>query len=355
MEKIAPRRAPRPPLARPSALALALAPALALALATPAIAAPPPAPPPSPATPGAPRRAPEDAPTDPVKQARVHYERCMELYSAGSTEPALVECERAYELAPSHKILYNVGIISKALRDYAGALRNLERYLDEGGDDIPGERRAEVERIIAQLSTMVATVDIRPNVDDAELYVDDVLVGKSPLRKPVRVNPGRRKVSAAKTGYAPATKIVSAAMTDSIRINLTLASLAATAAPAPAGASLADNPWATRAWVGWGVTAALAAGAGVTGVLALGASRKLDDLRDTPNASAAALDSKYNSMKTFGIASDALLGGAAVAAGLSTWFTIRASHSLSAEGAPANARVEAVRVGPGGVTLVGSF
>ncbi|MCU0687564.1 MAG: PEGA domain-containing protein, partial [Polyangiaceae bacterium] len=325
MEKIAPRRALRPSLARPFAFALALA--------TPALAAPPPASPsPSagaPASPGAPRRGAEEAPTDPVKQARVHYERCIELYSSGSTEPALVECERAYELAPSHKILYNVGIISKALRDYAGALRNLEHYLAEGGDDVSSERRAEVERIIAQLSTMVATVDIQPNVDNAELYVDDVLVGKSPLRQPVRVNPGRRKVSAAKAGYVPATKIVAAAMADSVRIHLTLSSLTTTAAPA-ATPSPPDNPWATRAWVGWGVTGLLAAGAGVTGALALNASHKLDQLRDTPNASGAELDSKYTTMKTLGLSSDVLLGSAVVAAGLSTWFTIRASQAPSA-------------------------
>src|SRR5689334_22666620 len=95
-----------------------------------ASAQPPPGPTPG-ATPGAtPATPPPVTPktgsdsADPVDRARVHYERGLQLFNEENYEAALFEFERAYELAPSYKILYNMARIQRQQNNYAAALRS---------------------------------------------------------------------------------------------------------------------------------------------------------------------------------------------------------------------------------------
>ena len=121
-----------------------------------------------------------------LAEAKQRYEKGVKLYEEeGSVQAALVEFERAYELAPNYKVLYNIGQGARTLRDYALALRAFEAYLDGGKDKIPKPRTAEVQRDIAQLRTYVATLIIQVDADDAQVSLDNVVIGLSPFTKPV--------------------------------------------------------------------------------------------------------------------------------------------------------------------------
>ena len=79
-----------------------------------------------------------------VEEARKHYARGVELYNQGADGAALAELERAYQLAPNWKVLYELGVVELNLHDFASALRHFEQYLDEGKDAVKGARRKEV-------------------------------------------------------------------------------------------------------------------------------------------------------------------------------------------------------------------
>ncbi|WP_394821027.1 PEGA domain-containing protein [Pendulispora albinea] len=255
--------------------------------------------------------------------ARKHYEHCLELFNSEAYDSALVECEKAYQLAPSYKILYNVGLIDRELNDFTQALKNFERYIAEGGADVPDARRTEVDRYITQLKGLVANLEVKVNVPGADVTIDDVPVGKTPFNR-VRVNPGRRKVTASREGYAPVSKVVNISVGENADVELALTNLnAAKDGSVPLAPEPESNPWATRAWIGWGATAAFAIGAGITGFMALDKSNKLSEARKLPN-NESDLESKSKDVKTFSITSDVLLGAAIVGAGISTWFTVRA-------------------------------
>lgn len=71
------------------------------------------------------------------EEASGHFQRGVELFQEGAFRAALVEFERAYGIAPDYRLLYNIGQVKLQLQDYLGATQSYERYLEEGGSEIP--------------------------------------------------------------------------------------------------------------------------------------------------------------------------------------------------------------------------
>jgi hypothetical protein len=159
--------------------------------------------------------------SDAKQQAAEHFGRAVRMYQEDDFRGALIEFNRAYELAPHWGVLYNIGQTQYQLRDYAAALKAMERYVDEGGADVPADRRAQVDRELAELRGRVAHVALASNVD-AEVAVDDVTLGRVAALQPVLVGAGRHKFSASKPGFVASSKVVDIAGGDTVTIRLAL-------------------------------------------------------------------------------------------------------------------------------------
>ena len=168
-------------------------------------------------------------------EAATRFKKGLDLFKDGDYQAALIEFRRAYDLAPNYQVLYNIGQVSFQLQDYPGALAALQRYLTEGGRNVPGTRRAEVERDIEKLKQRVANLEIVVNVEGADITVDDVSVGKSPLGKPLLVSAGKHRVTVARAGYTSGAKLVEIASSDSQKVDFQLTETQS-AAPAPISA-----------------------------------------------------------------------------------------------------------------------
>ncbi len=331
---------------------------------------------------GAPVALPSTASAQqPTKAAReeagTRFKKGLEYFKDGDYQAALIEFRRAYELAPNWGVLYNIGQVSFQLSDYAGALSSLERYLAEGGNQVPAARRDEVKKDIEKLRGRVANLEVTTNVEGAEVLIDDVSVGKTPLAKPLLVSAGRRKVTATKEGRIPSTKTMEVAGGDSLHVQLDLVEPApGQAMPPPAGEPgpsptpptapppPAPPPPATDAggssvpWIGWAVTGGLTAGAVVCGILALGASSDLTSMRETAGQTREGLDEAQSKTVTLALVTDILAGAAIVAGGISLYFTVSGSSSSAEPAATAKSRPAGelkVGVTPGGVKLLGTF
>jgi len=282
--------------------------------------------------------------SDAVDRARVHYERGIQLFNEDNYDAALFEFDRAYELAPSYKILYNMGRIQRQQNNYAAALRSYARYLREGGANIPTDRRTEVENEITVLKPRVAALRVTVNVDGADVYADDTPVcaatiesscaGKSPLQAPIIVNGGRHKITAVKAGYATATSIVSVVGSDVVDVKLELVSFAQA------------TPHRRVPWGGWIATGVLAAGAGVFGALSLSESSSLEEARGQPNANADDLDSRSTRTTAFGIAADGLAVSAIVVGAISLYYTIKWGKETESNAPAASAPARSFAVKP---------
>ncbi len=213
------------------------------------------------------------------------------------------------------------------VQDYAGALKAFARYLSEGGNAIPALRKKEVDLEVARLTALVARVRILVNREGAEITVDDISVGKSPIYE-LSIGAGRHKFTATLPPLAPSSRTVDIASGDDIEIALDLVEadvgkpLSVSAEPkAVLTPTQAANPRVVRepetrsrrpfvlSLVG---TGALATATAVLGFLSLDAKYSLDRAAQQSGISAAEMDSSRGRVKTLTTVTD-IVGSVAIA------------------------------------------
>lgn len=250
------------------------------------------------------------APTPDAKaEASAHFRRGVELFQEEAFRGALVEFERAYAIAPDYRLLYNIGQTKFETQDYLGAIQSYERYLEGGGDDITKERKAVVEGALAALRERVGTVNVLVNRKGAEVFIDDVSVGFTPLG-PLRVNVGRHRISARSASGATDAEVVSVAGGDSSEVSLMLIEQVAGGPKEKLPMSMVRK----TAIGAWAAGAALLGGALATGLMAKNKQDELDDLRNTPDVTRTALEDKHDEGKTLAVTTDVLIGVGAASA-----------------------------------------
>lgn len=300
-----------------------------------------------------------DEPTaEQKKEASQRFEKGVSFYRDGEYQAALLEFKRAYELFPNYRVLYNLGQTSRELKDHASALVAFERYLAEG-ENIDATRKRDVEKWIAELRTKVARLSLTTNVPGAEITVDDLLVGTTPLTEPILLNAGRRKVSATLSGHVPVQRYIDVAGADTAELNLELVSLVApaptgptrvepSAPPAPKKVESSGPRWA---WVGLASTGALGVATGILGVRALDSQSELDSLL-TRRTTTTELEDARSKTESFALATD-IVGAITIAAAATTVVLFVVETSGGDEGAEAG--TARLRLGPGAVYFDGRF
>lgn len=317
-----------------------------------------------------PEKNPSPSPAQ-IAEAKQRYEKAVKLYEdEGSVQAALAEFERAYELAPNYKVLYNIGQAARMQRDYAAALQAFEAYLRDsnGGAKLPKARVAEVEREITQLKTYVATLTVDVDTDGATVTLDGVVLGLSPLPHAFVLNPGRVKIAATRDGRTGASAVTLVGG-EAPRVTIALPSAAptpvATAAPSAAPTTPSDpvvpppaakprSPTRPLTYLSFGIASALGVGAGLSGFAALRASNDLGDTRYAgPNAPANA-GSLQKQARQLSLTSDILAGGAVVAASVGI-VSLFLPTSVGGNGSKTTARGLQPYVAPTGAGLFGNF
>jgi len=303
------------------------------------------------------------APPDKAAQdeGRERFKRGVELYRDGDFRAALIEFNRAYEIAPSYKIQFNIGQTCIELQDYACALRAFEKYTKDGGKDVPKDREKQVAKDLDRLKKLVATVKVTVNKPGADVALDDVALGRSPLADPILVGAGRHKLTATLAPAPVVTRVVDLAGGDNTEVTLEIVDAQSQVAPvpvetpkpvvAPVAPPPKEEPPPSRApfWIALSATGVTAAGAAVIGALSLGAKSDLDKTAARLGATTAEVDGAQSRLRAMTITTDVLLAATVVGAALSTVFFFTTSPSKK----PA-ASVQ-VGVGFGSASVVGAF
>ena len=111
---------------------------------------------------------------DPARlKASLHFQRGVELFQEGAYRAALVEFERAYDIAPDYRLLYNIGQAKLQLQDYLGASQSYESYLVQGGTEISQARRQAITKALERLRKRVGHLAVTANRTGAEVLIDD--------------------------------------------------------------------------------------------------------------------------------------------------------------------------------------
>src|SRR5580704_8314877 len=229
-----------------------------------------------------------------IDEAKAHFKSGTDLYDENNFRGALVEFQRAYELAPSYKILYNIGQVDMELQDYAGALVAYRRYLREGGSDVPPARVGQVKEELEKLSHRVGRIVVQ-TAPGAEVLVDDIRVGFAPLPEPATVNTGRHQVTVHVTGHEADSRVIDIAGQQDVTVAIDN-DLAAPGGGGGGGGSApsvpAGPPSRAPMITAWTFTGVFGVAATITGIIALSDSSSLSDLRNSYPTTKSALDSE---------------------------------------------------------------
>jgi hypothetical protein len=124
----------------------------------------------------------------------------LSLMDNGHAQEALAKFEAAYQIVPSPKVLFNMGLAHQALGNTIDALKCFQGFLEEL-PDAPEDSRAYAERQVERLRADVSFVDISANLPGAETRIDDQSVGLLPLKRAVVVRPGAHVVTIRADGH----------------------------------------------------------------------------------------------------------------------------------------------------------
>src|SRR5581483_2499875 len=124
---------------------------------------------------------------------------------------------------PSWRVLFNIGVARKRLFRYNDAVRALRRYLDEGGPEVPADRRALVEAELADIRALVAEVSVLVDGPPAQIEVDGRAMGETPLPSPLLLAGGNHIVRAFREGFDPAQREIDVVSGQKVEVRLALA------------------------------------------------------------------------------------------------------------------------------------
>jgi hypothetical protein len=281
------------------------------------------------------------------------------LYAGAEYVLALVEFERAYQLSPNYRVLYNIGQVRIQLGRYARAFEALTQYVKEGGDTIDAERRAAVQKDIDMLAERTAKLTVRTNEPGANIQLDGVVIGVSPLAGPLIVDAGEHNIGVRKVGFYDRFQSITLAGRDARTVDFELVKFKqdgpAVVVERRTERQIVERPGRPLMWAGWAATGTLGIGAGVAGYFRVQKAQELESKRTQYPVKQDDMQRTKRSAQTLFLAADLMGASAVVLGGISVYLTLSSSEKAVnrvTRRAPGKVRVG---ISPKGVKLSGSF
>ena len=133
--------------------------------------------------------------------AKADFAAAKLLANDGDFAGALIKFQSAYDASKDARVLWNVAFCQKNLRHYAKVTATLKRYVAEGDSLLSAADKKDAQDLINMIEPFTTRATFRVNQEGAQIYVDDELVGTSPLAAPVVLDIGERRLRATKDGF----------------------------------------------------------------------------------------------------------------------------------------------------------
>ncbi len=137
------------------------------------------------------------------EEARTEFERGLELVAVEDYPGALAAFEKAYGLFPTAGSLFNIGICHKALFQYVEADETCEKFLAETDEESHGEMTEQASAAREEMKKLVAAITLEGAPGGAEVRIGGKLVGTTPLKSSLAVNPGSHVIGMSREGFEP--------------------------------------------------------------------------------------------------------------------------------------------------------
>jgi putative intracellular protease/amidase len=107
---------------------------------------------------------------------------------------------KAWDIKPLPMIAANLGYVEIKLGQYREAAEHLQFFLEKAPADHP-ERRADAEQQLAECRSHIAVVNVSTDVVGARVALNSLVIGLTPLRRPIFLDPGTHTIEVAHSGY----------------------------------------------------------------------------------------------------------------------------------------------------------
>lgn len=128
-------------------------------------------------------------------------QRGLDLRRRGQDEAAYNLFEEAWNVSHSPRARAQMGLAAQALGRWSSADLFLREALSASTDPWVTERRAVLERSLEDIDAHLGTLEVRSNVEGAEVRIDGVLAGTTPLAAPLRLPAGTVAVQLRAAGH----------------------------------------------------------------------------------------------------------------------------------------------------------
>lgn len=143
-------------------------------------------------------------PLDPAVEALIR--QGLRLRRHGHDDQAFAAFEAAWNASHSPRARAQMGLAAQALGRWADADRFLREALSATSDAWITERRDVLSTSLTEIDAHLGLLEVRCNVDGAEIRVDGTARGTTPLREPLRLPAGTVAVQISAPGHLEATR-----------------------------------------------------------------------------------------------------------------------------------------------------
>lgn len=272
-------------------------------------------------------------------------------------EAALAEYNAAYQAYADAQIFFPIAQAEQRLGRYLDALQHYQQLLAHA-DQLTAQVKSQVQVQLNEVKKNLAAVVLEVEPAGAVIRVDGREVARSPMSQPVFVEPGTHTLGVARSGFKTIEEKVDLAPGKELRRRIRLEQVTGTVEkkeppvvppvvePRPREPE-PERPSAVPVWIGVGLTGALVIGGTATGFAALS---KHGQFRDDALDETAREEARRDGKQLAGI-TDIVLGGALVAAGVTTYYYLwvyrpRAARAERLEPDEVEGPEEALQVAP---------
>jgi hypothetical protein len=157
--------------------------------------------------------------------SKADFEAAKLLATDGDFSGALIKFQNAYDTSKDPRLLWNIAFCHKNLRHYAKVISTLQRYVEDGDPILSAKDKQEALDLIALIEPFTTRASFEISESGASVYVDDDLVGSSPLSAPVVLDIGERRVRVTKEGFRVFEKALAIGGSSEITVDVALEKL----------------------------------------------------------------------------------------------------------------------------------
>ncbi len=151
-------------------------------------------------------------------EAKADYDAAKLLYGNGDYAGALVKFTAAHDKSKDPRLLWNLAACEKNLRHYVNLLGYVRRYLAEGDSILTETEKSDARALLKATEALTTAIDLSVSESGARVFVDDTLVGDTPLAAPIVVDVGPRKIRIEKEGFDVYREEITAGDTPRIKL-----------------------------------------------------------------------------------------------------------------------------------------